>query len=89
MATRTSIGVQELEENPSKFLRLVREEHAAFDTTDRGEVVAHVIPARRDVDQAEIDAILARRRELTEKVRGVWPKGFSAADAVREQRRDL
>lgn len=86
---KTSVGVRELKENPSKFLRLVRDENAVFDITIRGEVVAQLVPARRHVEHAEIEAALARRRRLTEGARGLWPRGFSAADVAREQRRDF
>jgi hypothetical protein len=39
--------------------------------------------------RAETMAVLAEADELARKIGAVWPRGVSAAEAVREQRREL
>lgn len=89
MKSSGSVGVRELKENPSKYLRMARDENMELDIAIRGEVVARLVPVRRDVDQAEIDAALERHRQLAEEISNFWPDGVSAIEAIREQRREL
>ena len=39
--------------------------------------------------QAEIKATMRELKKITKRISAVWPKGVSAVDAIREQRRDL
>jgi len=39
--------------------------------------------------QAEVEASLREFEKISKKISAVWPKGVSAVEAVREQRRDL
>ena len=88
-----SVGIRELKERTSAIIRRVRETQEEVAITNRGRVVARIVPAvnaqaeellrQRD---AEIWRDLRRRgKEISAK----WPKGVSAVEAIGEQRRDL
>lgn len=83
-------GVRELKENASELVRLVREEKQEVEITYRGKVVARLVPAE-DADETarRSDEAWARFRQLAQEIGAVWPKGVSAVEAVREQRREL
>ncbi|MEK7247489.1 MAG: type II toxin-antitoxin system prevent-host-death family antitoxin [Chloroflexota bacterium] len=82
------IGIRELKENASEVLRRVREEHASYDVTYRGKVVARLVPADpKEFDQEEFGRLWKRMDELAKEVGKKWPKGLSAADAVAQDRR--
>jgi prevent-host-death family protein len=85
-----SVGVRELREQTSEIVRQVRESGETVEVTYRGKVVARLVPADEahpDPDAAK--AWLARWDKLAAEVSAQWPKGVSAVDAVREQRREL
>jgi prevent-host-death family protein len=82
------IGVRELKERASEVVKRVREQQATYDVTYRGKVVAHIVPAGKPrMTEAEEDRLWAEIDELAEEIGKHWPKGVSAVDAVREQRR--
>lgn len=81
------IGAREFKQNASEVLRRVREEGATYTVTYRGKAVAHLTPAEDASDPAEIERLIAEMDELAHEVGKRWPKGLSAVDAVREQRR--
>jgi prevent-host-death family protein len=82
------IGIRELKANTSEVLRRVREEHASYDVTYRGKVVARLVPAAEDgFDQEESDKLWKEMDELAARVSKKWPKGLSAAEAVAQDRR--
>jgi len=82
------IGIRELKERTSEVLRRVREEKATYTVTFRGEAVAQITPVEdKRMSQEEIDRWIAEADELAEEIGKHWPKGVSAVDAVREQRR--
>jgi prevent-host-death family protein len=81
------IGVRELKENTSEVLRRVREEGATYTVTYRGKAVARLVPAGEDFDREKFERIWAEMDELAKEVGKKWPKGLSAVDAVRDQRR--
>ena len=39
--------------------------------------------------QAEVKAFMRELKKISKRISAVWPKGVSAVDAIREQRRDL
>ena len=55
--------------------------------TVRGEPVAVLKPFTQDDRDRDIREWLAEGETLAEKIGALWPKGVSAVDAVREQRR--
>jgi prevent-host-death family protein len=84
------IGVRELKENTSEVLRRVREEKATYRITYRGRVVAELAPTPDVAEkQAEWERIWAEMDKTAAEISKKWPKGVSAVDAVREQRREL
>jgi prevent-host-death family protein len=89
MKATKSVGVRELKENPSKFLRMVRDDNVEIDVTIRGEVVARLVPVGGPVDQEELSEIWRRHRQLAEEISRYWPAEVSADEAVSEQRREL
>jgi prevent-host-death family protein len=84
------IGVRELKENASEVVRRVREEKATYRITYRGRAVAELLPLPQgEEEHADWERIWAEMDELAAEVSAKWPKGISAVEAVREQRRDL
>ena len=81
----------ELIEHIDEVLRMVEEEGETIEITNRGEVIAHLVPvpepqssvesAKRDV-WADIDCLSA-------EIGAHWSPDVSAVDAVRDVRRDL
>lgn len=85
-----SVGVRELKQQASNLLRLVREEGETVEITYHGEVIAHLVPARKPTDTAEnLKGWWADLDQLTAEISARWPAGLSAADAVKEDRREL
>ena len=84
------IGVRELKENTSEVLRRVREIGETYTITYRGRAVAHIVPADTEMeDRADWEKIWAEMDETAAEITKKWPKGVTAVDAVREQRREL
>jgi len=85
-----AIGVRELKERASQVLRRVRERGEEIEVTHHGRVVARLIPVsqqrRRRLASAAAWSTLDR---VAREIGARWPKGRSAANAVREGRRDL
>jgi prevent-host-death family protein len=85
-----TIGVRELKEHASQVLRRVRERGEEIDVTRHGRVIARLVPVsperRRPRRSAAAWSTLDRvAREISAR----WPSGHSAAQAVREGRREL
>jgi prevent-host-death family protein len=74
-----TIGVRELKEQTSRILRRVRERGEEIDVTYHGRVVARLVPASPKRPGPRTTAAVSAR----------WPKGRSAAKAVKEARREL
>ena len=84
------IGVRELKENTSEVLRRVREVGETYTITYRGRAVAQLVPATTEAeDRADWEKVWAEMDDTAEEISKKWPKGVSAVEAVREQRRDL
>jgi prevent-host-death family protein len=85
--TMAEIGVRELKEKTSEIIRRVREEKETFDITYRGRVVAWLVPIARPEKEEDWRTIWAEMDKTAEEIGKKWPKGLSAVEAVREQRR--
>ena len=84
------IGIRDLKQNASAIIRRVRENREAFTITHRGKVVARVVPVEDpEESRARTEEILAEMDELAKRIGEGWPPGVSAAEAVKEQRREL
>lgn len=90
MAIRTkargAVEVGELEEHTSRVLRRVHENHETIDVTDRGAVVARLVPMPSSTHRKTLDEIWEERTELAKDIGARWPKGLSAADAISDDR---
>lgn len=75
----------------NEMLRLIEEEGETIEITDRGKVVAHVVPT--NVPQKPLDdklsASLREIDELAAKIGANWKSNLDAVEAVRDVRRDL
>ncbi|MCC6765702.1 MAG: type II toxin-antitoxin system prevent-host-death family antitoxin [Deltaproteobacteria bacterium] len=87
----TTVGIRELKESVSDILRRVRERDETIEISYRGEVVARIVPVRRERSQAG-----ARRRaravwndidRVADEISARWPRGVGAVRAIRETRR--
>lgn len=81
-----SVGIRELKQNASRIVRRVRETGEETAVTVRGEVVAVLAPVAPVVRRPSRSAFVTLDR-LAREIGRAWPKGVSAAAAVREQRR--
>ena len=85
-----SVGIRELKEHTSKIIRRVEERQEEVAITNRGRVVARIVPERDEEELRQRDAEIWRDlRRLGKEISAKWPKGVSAVEAIREQRRDL
>ncbi len=84
-----TIGIRELREKASEVLRRVREKGDVYEVTYRGRVVARLVPASQPGSGVALPEIWAEWDKLAREVSARWPKGVSAVEAVREQRREL
>jgi prevent-host-death family protein len=86
-----TIGVRELKNHASRFLRAVREEMAEYVVTLRGEPVAVLRPLTEEEDrrlrQAEIRDALAEMKILAGEVAGAWTSDKSGVELIAGQRR--
>ena len=84
------VGVRGLKRDASAILKRVREQQETIEVTYRGTAVARIVPVISDEErQRSLQAAWARIDELSEEISERWPAGVSAAEAVREGRREL
>lgn len=84
------IGVRELKQRANEILRRVREQKETFTVTYRGRPVARLVPVEdAGKDRVKALATWAEMDDLAREIGALWPKGVSAVEAVREQRREL
>jgi prevent-host-death family protein len=85
-----AIGVRELKQHTSQVLRLVRQRGEEIDVTHHGQVIARLIPVRRERPQPRTSAaVWSTIDQVAREIGTRWPKGKSAVNAVRDQRRKL
>ena len=85
-----SVGVRELKEQLSQILQRVRSEDEVIEITYYGEVVAHLVPARKTpVDAEKVEAVLTDLDTLAAEIGQKWQGEPSAVEAIREVRREL
>ena len=92
-----TVGVGELKTQADDLVREVAESGRPIDIVRDGQVAARLSPAPvtesgqrpRAWTEEERAAFWQRMDALSSEIGRVWPKGVSAVDAVREQRRDL
>jgi len=84
-----TVGVRELKERTSQVLRDLREGGEEIEVTHHGRVVARLVPVRRVPARRRTAAAWSTLDRVAREIGARWPKGRSAAAAVREGRRDL
>ena len=86
----TTVGVQELREQTERILRRVSEQGHIIAIVDHGRIVARLAPAQQQsVDPAELEAFWAEWDQLVAEIEAKWPNGLSAAEAIKQDRREL
>ena len=84
------IGIRELKQRANEILRHVREQQETFTVTYRGKVVARLVPVEEiSEERARASAIWKQMDELAREIGANWPPEASAAEAIKEQRREL
>lgn len=83
-----SIEGHEFEERISEVLRMVQEQGEIIEITNRGEVIAWLVPAHRTstAENMSDDEIWADLERLSAEIGAHWPAGLNAVDAVRDAR---
>ena len=85
-----SVGVRELKRDASAIVKKVRDEKETVEVTYRGNVVAQIVPVESAEErQTRFDMIWEQMDKLTEEISAKWDGDESAADAVRESRREF
>lgn len=90
LEVRDSPQGRELSERIDEILRLI-EEGETIEITNKGKVIAHVVPAntpKKAVDH-NLAASLRGIDELAAKIDASWQSDMDAVEAVRDVRRDL
>ena len=85
-----AVSVQDLQEQTERILRRVSEQGHIIAIVDRGRIVARLAPAQQQsVDPAELEALWAEWDQLVAEIEAKWPKGPSAAEVIKQDRREL
>ena len=86
-----SVGIKELKRDISGVLRRVRLNNETIEVTHRGKAVARIVPIQNqdEVSKPKWEDIWKEMDQLSDRISRQWPRGVSAVDAVREQRREL
>ncbi|MDQ6659626.1 MAG: type II toxin-antitoxin system prevent-host-death family antitoxin [Chloroflexota bacterium] len=83
-----TLGIRQLKEHISEILRIVHEQGETIEVTNRGEVIALVVPVRKTQHPSSDDdnAAWADLDRLAAEIGARWPKDVSAVDAIRDVR---
>ena len=75
----------------NEILRLVEEDGETIEITDKGKVIAHVVPTSTPQNSADnkLIASLQDIDELAARIGARWKNDLDAVEAVRDVRRDL
>jgi prevent-host-death family protein len=85
-----SIGVRELKAHTSRVLRDVRENGQTIEITVRGRAVASLVPiSAAHASHQDTSVVWADLDRLAAQIGASWSADVSAAEAVREGRREL
>jgi prevent-host-death family protein len=84
-----SIGVRELKTRTSQVLRELQASGEEIEVTHHGRVVARLVPVARAPARRRTAATWSTLDRVAREIAARWPRGRSAAAAVREGRRDV
>jgi len=82
------VGVRELKEKTSEILREVSEKRVSVEITNRGKVVARLVPGWKS-ESGSGEKFIKDMKAIAEEVSKYLPEGTSAVEAVKEHRREL
>ncbi len=85
-----TMGVRQLKERISEMLRLVQEGETV-EVTKRGEVIARVVPARKQTqpDKQDLAAFWTDIDTLAAEIGAYLPEKVDAVEIMQDVRRDL
>ncbi len=85
-----AVGVRDLKAHASSILRRVRDHGETVEITHRGRIVARIIPVVQPPSRSlEAGAVWTDLDRLAAEIGARWPADVTAAEAVREGRREL
>jgi antitoxin (DNA-binding transcriptional repressor) of toxin-antitoxin stability system len=82
---------RELIRRINEILRLIEEDGETIEITDRGKVIAHVVPtntSEKTIEKSDAAAWEDLKR-LAVELDPYWPENIDAVEVVRDIRRDL
>ena len=88
-----TLGVRELKERISEILRMVHEDGETVEVTNRGEVIARLVPVSKPRSQQTSEqsdsSTWTELDRLANEIGNYVAKNIDAVDAVHDVRRDL
>ena len=84
-----AVGVRELKQRTSQVLRELQASGQEIDVTHHGRVIARLVPIRHTPGRPGGRGAWSTLERVAREIGVRWPKGRSAAAAVRRGRRDL
>jgi prevent-host-death family protein len=88
-----TLGVRELKERISEILRMVHEDGETVEVTNRGEVIARLVPVSKPRPQQASEqsdsSTWTELDRLANEIGNHVAKNIDAVDAVHDVRRDL
>ncbi|MGH7356464.1 MAG: type II toxin-antitoxin system Phd/YefM family antitoxin [Candidatus Rokuibacteriota bacterium] len=84
-----AVGVRELKQRTSQVLRELQAGGEEIEVTHHGRVVARLVPVRRAAARPRAAPAWSTLDRVAREIGARWPRGRSAAAAVREGRRDF
>ncbi len=82
-----TVGIRELKQQTSELIRMVRENGTEIQVTYHGKVVALLIPVSSTAITPTEIKTWSEIDHLAAEIGARWPKGVSAAEAVKDGRR--
>ena len=84
-----AVGVRELKQRTSQVLRELQARGEEIEVTHHGRVIARLVPVRPASARPRAASAWSTLDRVAREIGARWPKGRSAAAAVREGRRAL
>ena len=85
-----SVGIRDLKRDASAIIRRVQNNRTTISVTNRGKVVAQIIPIVDDEERRQrLEEVWKRMDATAEEISALWPEGVTAVDAIREERGSL
>jgi prevent-host-death family protein len=82
-----TVGIRELKQQASELIRILQETGNEIQVTNRGHVVALLIPVKPGKGKGSEKHSWTNLDTLAAEIGAAWPEDVSAAQAVAESRR--